>query len=211
MYNHMGINDDNPRAARGVALHKMIRLITLGTAGHGYLNFMGNEFGHPEWIDFPREGNNWSFKHARRQWHLADDKNLKYHLLGEFDHDMIELVKTHHFFETSMLQLLHEDSEKKIIVFQRADFIFVFNFNPDQSFTDYRFEAPPGKYMMILDCDALKYGGHGRLVQQQAHFTMVQNFGEKRQNVLSLYLPARSAFVLCPVQEILPQKNRLDK
>ena len=179
----------------------MIRLITLSTASNGYLNFMGNEFGHPDWIDFPREGNNWSFKHATRQWHLADDTHLKYHLLARFDRDMIALAKTHHILETSVPQLLHEDSTKKVIAFKRADLIFVFNFNPHQSFTDYRFEAPPGKYRMILDCDAPKYGGHGRLDPLQAHFTIVNNNEGKNQNMLSLYLPARSAFVLCPTTE----------
>ncbi len=196
MYNHMGIDDDNAKVARGIALHKMIRLITLGTASNGYLNFMGNEFGHPDWIDFPREGNNWSFKHARRQWSLADDIHLKYHLLSLFDRDMIELAKTNHLLETPELQLLHEDSTKKIIVFKRADMIFAFNFNPHQSFTDYRFEAPPGKYRMILDSDAPKYGGYGRLDSQQSHFTIFNNAEGKSQNMLSLYLPARSAFIL---------------
>ena len=201
MYHHMGIDDANSKVARGIALNKMIRLITLGTASHGYLNFMGNEFGHPDWIDFPREGNNWSFKYARRQWHLAYDIHLKYHLLARFDRDMIALVKTQHLLESFIPQLLHEDSKKKVIIFKRADLIFVFNFNPYQSFNDYRFEAPPGKYMMILDCDAPKYGGHGRLLPQQTHFTIMDTTEAKSQYVLSLYLPARSAFVLCPIIE----------
>ncbi|HCW07702.1 MAG TPA: 1,4-alpha-glucan-branching enzyme, partial [Cytophagales bacterium] len=196
MYRHMGIDDNNQKVARGIALHKMIRLITLGTASNGYLNFMGNEFGHPDWIDFPREGNSWSFKHAHRQWHLADDAFLKYHLLARFDHDMIALAKTHHLLETSDMQLLNEDSAKKVIIFKRADLIFAFNFNPHQSFSDYRFEAPPGKYHMILDCDAEKYGGQGRLNAQQKHFTIVNNNEGKSQNMLSLYLPTRSAFIL---------------
>ena len=198
MYNHMALDDDNAKVARGIALHKMIRLITLGTANNGYLNFMGNEFGHPDWIDFPREGNNWSFKHARRLWHLADDPNLKYHLLALFDRDMIDLTKKQQLLDTPDLQLLHEDSTKKIIIFKRADLIFAFNFNPSQSFNNYRFEAPPGKYQMILDSDAPKYGGYGRLDPQQTHFTIFENAEGKKQNMLSLYLPARSAFVLCP-------------
>ena len=202
MYNHMEIYDDNLKVARGIALHKMIRLITLGTASNGYLSFMGNEFGHPDWIDFPREGNSWSFMHARRQWHLADDTHLKYHLLGRFDRDMIALAKTHHLLETSDPQLLYEDSAKKLIAFKRADLIFVFNFNPHYSFTDYRFEAPPGKYDMILDCDAEKYGGYGRLNSRQTHFTIVDNTTGRTQNMLSLYIPARSAFVLCPADKI---------
>jgi 1,4-alpha-glucan branching enzyme len=196
MYHHMGIDDNNAKVARGIALHKMIRLITLATASNGYLNFMGNEFGHPDWIDFPREGNNWSFKHALRQWHLADDTNLKYHLLARFDHDMIELAKTYHLLETPVPQLLYEDSTKKIIAFKREDLIFVLNFNPLQSFTDFRFNAPPGKYHMILDSDASKYGGQGRLNAQQKHFTIVNNNEGKSQNMLSLYLPTRSAFIL---------------
>ena len=162
---------------------------------------MGNEFGHPDWIDFPREGNSWSFKHARRQWHLADDVHLKYRLLAQFDRDMIGLAKTHHLLEASIPQLLHENSAKKVIIFKRTDLIFAFNFNPSQSFTDYRFEAPPGKYQMILDCDASKYGGHDRLLPQQTHFTIVDNTEAKSRHMLSLYLPARSAFVLCPEME----------
>ena len=206
MYHHMGIDDDNAKVARGIALHKMIRLITLCTASKGYLNFMGNEFGHPDWIDFPREGNNWSFKHATRQWHLADETYLKYHFLGRFDRDMIAMAKTHHLLETSTPQLLHEDSTKKVIAFKRTDLIFVFNFNPNQSLADYRFEAPPGKYRMILDCDAPKYGGYGRLDPLQAHFTILNSIGGKNQNLLSLYLPARSAFALCPTTESHKQR-----
>ena len=204
MYHHMGIDDDNAKVARGIALHKMIRLITLSTASNGYLDFMGNEFGHPDWIDFPREGNNWSFKHAHRQWHLADDTHLKHHLLSLFDQDMIALAKTHHLLETPSLQLLHEDSTQKVIIFKRADLIFAFNFNPHQSFTDYLFEAPPGKYRMILDSDAQKYGGHGRLDSQQAHFTIVDNTEGKSQNMLSIYLPSRSAYVLCQTEDLQP-------
>ena len=197
IYNHMRIDDDNLKVARGVALHKMIRLITLATAGHGYLNFMGNEFGHPDWIDFPREGNNWSFEHARRQWHLEGDANLKYHLLARFDRDMITLAKANHLFNESIPQLLYLDSEKKIIIFRRANLIFAFNFNPYQSFSDFRFGAPPGKYQMILNSDATEYGGYDRLAPFQTHFTTMTNYGGQSQHTLSLYLPARSTFVLC--------------
>jgi 1,4-alpha-glucan branching enzyme len=198
MYDHMRIDDDNLQVARGIALYKMIRLITLATAGDGFLDFMGNEWGHPEWIDFPREGNNWSFKHARRQWYLLDDVNLKYHLLARFTRDMISLVKAHHLFASSILQLLYEHSADKVIIFKRGDLIFAFNFHPDHSYTDYRCEAPRGKYRMILDCDAPEYGGHGRLLPKQTHFTIVDDSGARRRHILSLYLPARSAFVLCP-------------
>jgi 1,4-alpha-glucan branching enzyme len=198
IYNHMSINDSNLRVARGIALHKMIRLITLGTADGGYLNFMGNEFGHPEWVDFPREGNGWSFKYALRQWHLMDDVNLKYHLLARFDRDMIDMAKTQRIFDSSS-ELLHENTENKIIIFKRANLIFAFNFHPTQSFTDYRFDAPPGKYRLLLDCDASKYGGYGRLQPSEEHFTIMYHLGAQNRYTLSLYLPARSAFVLMQV------------
>jgi 1,4-alpha-glucan branching enzyme len=199
MYNHMQIDNGKLNVARGIALHKMIRLITLATAGHGYLNFMGNEFGHLEWIDFPREGNNWSFKHARRQWSLLDDLNIKYHLLGRFDRDMIALAKSYRLLDSSNLQLLYEDSADKLIIFKRANLIFAFNFHPNQSFADYKFEAPPGKYRMVLDSDALKYGGYGRLQSKQTHFTILRDSKAQNQHMLSLYLPTRSALVLCHV------------
>ena len=196
MYDHMLIDDDNLRVARGIALHKMIRLITLATAGHGYLNFMGNEWGHPEWIDFPREGNGWSFKYARRQWHFLDDESLKYGLLADFDRDMIALAKTHCLFDSSSLQLVRLHSADKVLIFKRSGMIFTFNFHPAHSYINYRFEAPPGKYRMILDCDAPQYGGHGRLMTDQTHFTIVDDSGAHSRHMLSLYLPARSAFVL---------------
>ncbi len=192
IYHHMSVDDKNLRVDRGMALHKMIRLVTLATAGHGYLNFMGNEFGHPEWIDFPREGNNWSFQYAKRQWHLADDKNLKYHFLADFDRDMIHLAKDYRLLEQNDLRLILDDGDAKILIFFRYNLLFVFNFHPCRSFSDYRFEAPPGKYEMVFDTDRWEYGGHGRLVGRQEHFTLY-NAG---LNVLSLYLPARCALVL---------------
>ena len=200
MYKHMQINDYNLRVARGIALHKMIRMITLTTAGHGYLNFMGNEFGHPDWIDFPRQGNNWSYKYARRQWHLVDDQKLKYHLLAKFDQDMITLAKEHDLFSTSNIKLLHEDSANKIIIFQRANLIFIFNFHPQQSYLNYQFHAPPGKYHMLLDSDAIKYGGHGRLIPKQTHLIITKKTKTQIEYVLSLYLPSRSAFVLSSIK-----------
>ena len=128
MYNHMRVDDDNFKVARGVALHKMIRLITLATAGNGYLNFMGNEFGHPDWIDFPRVGNNWSFKHAYRQWHLEDDVHLKYHFLSQFDQDMIAVAKTKHLLETIDLKLLHEDPPEKNTTLPKSQSDFCLQF-----------------------------------------------------------------------------------
>jgi 1,4-alpha-glucan branching enzyme len=196
MYDHMHMDDQHIRVDRGLALHKMIRLITLATAGNGYLNFMGNEFGHPDWIDFPREGNNWSYQYARRQWHLVDDSNLKYHFLARFDRDMILLAKKYRLLQTPNLHLLFEHSDDKVLIFERAGLLFAFNFHPQQSFTDYQFDAPPGKYSMIFTCDAARYGGHQRLVPDQEHPTIPDSDKNSDRHYLSLYLPARTALVL---------------
>jgi 1,4-alpha-glucan branching enzyme len=199
IYDAMHIKCENLKVDRGLALHKLIRLITLSTAGNGYLNFMGNEFGHPEWIDFPREGNNWSFKYARRQWHLVDDDNLKYRFLANFDRDMILLAKRFKLLESSGPHLLYEHSDDKVIVFRRAELVFVFNFHPAGSYTDYCFEATPGKYQMVFNSDATEYGGHSRLIPNQCHLTLNDPLKQQNRNMLSLYIPNRTALVLMPM------------
>ena len=136
MYWHFKQGDENDMVHRGIALHKMIRLVTLGTINGGYLNFMGNEFGHPEWIDFPREGNGWSYKYARRQWNLVDNPELDYHFLGDFDQKMIEVVKGEkNFIKTPVQEIWHNDGDQ-VLAFMRGDLVFVFNFSPTRSFTD---------------------------------------------------------------------------
>ena len=196
MYDHMAIDDENLTVDRGIALHKIIRLVTLATAGHGYLNFMGNEFGHPEWIDFPRQGNSWSYAHARRQWHLVDDPNLKYRFLYAFDKAMIRLVKQVNVLGHSAMRLLYEHSDDKILVFERAGLVFVFNFHPTQSYSDYHIPVKAGRYRMILDSDAQEFGGHGRLTPDQEHITLLDSSQPVGQSTLSLYLPNRTAIVL---------------
>jgi 1,4-alpha-glucan branching enzyme len=196
MYDHMRTGDENLRVDRGLALHKMIRLITLATAGQGYLNFMGNEFGHPEWIDFPRQGNNWSYQHARRQWHLLDDAGLKYRYLAKFDRDMIALAKKFNLLEVPGPRRLYEHNDDKIIIFERAGLVFAFNFHPVHAYNGYRFEAPPGKYKMILDSDAFPYGGHGRPTPDQEHVAFSAGVADTPCYLLSLYLPNRTAVVL---------------
>ncbi len=198
MYEHMQISDANPRVARGLALHKIIRLMTLSTAGAGYLNFMGNEFGHPEWIDFPRQGNNWSYRYARRQWHLADNVNLKYHQLYAFDRQMISLVHTFKIFDSAWPKLLYEHNDNKILALERGNLVFVFNLHPDRSHPDYKIDAPGGKYRMILNSDDLQFGGHGRLAPDQVHFTATEEEGAGKRERLSLYLPSRTGLVLEP-------------
>jgi len=199
MYDGMRVDDSNLTVDRGMALHKIIRLITLATAGHGYMNFMGNEFGHPEWIDFPREGNEWSFKYARRQWHLSDDGMLMYHYLLKFDRDMIDLVRRFSLLEAENARMMYENEDDKVIAFERRSLLFVFNFHQNRSHVDYRFNAPPGKYGIILDSDAPVYGGHGRLDPTQNYFTAFKSYKGRQTHTISLYLPTRTGVVLARI------------
>ncbi|MEI6563425.1 MAG: alpha amylase C-terminal domain-containing protein [bacterium] len=197
MYTSMRVADSNLKVDRGIALHKMIRLITLATAGHGYLNFMGNEFGHPEWIDFPREGNAWSYHYARRQWNLRDDHDLRYRFLAEFDKGMMGLCRDFNLIETPGPHFLYEHVSDQVLAFERAGLVFLFNFNPVKSFTDYAISVPPGKYKLLLNSDAVNFGGFGRLAPWADYFTFpAQDPSGGKTNKLSAYLPARTALVL---------------
>lgn len=197
MYWHMQKGDANYVVNRGIALHKMIRLITASTMNGGYLNFMGNEFGHPEWIDFPREGNGWSCKYARRQWDLVDNKNLLYHAMADFDADMLKLLKGVKSFQTTPVQEIWHNDEDQVLAFQRKDLIFVFNFNPKKSFTDYGFLVTPGKYMAVLNTDSPLYGGNGLTDDTVEHFTIADPlYAREKKEWLKIYIPARTAVVL---------------
>jgi 1,4-alpha-glucan branching enzyme len=197
MYWHMQIGDENYIVRRGMALHKMIRLLTASTINGGYLNFMGNEFGHPEWIDFPREGNGWSYKYARRQWNLVDNPKYDYHLLGKFDMDMLKIIKSvKDFQKTEVREIWHNDGDQ-ILAYSRQDYIFVFNFNPSKSFTDYGFLVPAGTYEVVLNTDSKDYGGFGFADDSVKHFTLHDSLYEnEKKEWMRLYLPARSAVVL---------------
>lgn len=197
MYWHMQKGDANYVVNRGIALHKMIRLITASTMNGGYLNFMGNEFGHPEWIDFPREGNGWSCKYARRQWDLVDNKNLLYHAMADFDADMLKLLKGVKSFQTTPVQEIWHNDEDQVLAFQRKDLIFVFNFNPKKSFTDYGFLVTPGKYMAVLNTDSPLYGGNGLTDDTVEHFTVADPlYAREKKEWLKIYIPALTAVVL---------------
>ena len=197
MYWHMTKGDDDMTVARGIALHKMIRLVTLATINGGYLNFMGNEFGHPEWIDFPREGNGWSHKYARRQWDLVDRKELKYHYLNDFDNAMIQAVKSAKKFETTPVEKLWEKDDDQVLAFKRGDLVFVFNFNPYKSFADYGILAPMGEYEHVLSTDNPLFGGYGNIDESVKHTTHSDDlYSPLGIEWLKLYLPSRSAMVL---------------
>ena len=197
MYWHMMVDDDNMNVDRGIALHKMIRMVTCTTINGGYLNFMGNEFGHPEWIDFPREGNGWSYKYARRQWDLVDRKDLKYQFLNAFDNAMISLVGGKRNFQKYPVTKIWEKDDDQVLAFMRGDLLFVFNFNPSHSFTDYGILAPEGEYVGVMNSDELAFDGHGNISNEVKHFTHHDELYSKYGvSWLKLYLPARTAQVL---------------
>ena len=189
MYWHMNKADPDLTVERGMALHKLIRLLTAGLHGGGYLNFMGNEFGHPEWIDFPRQGNNWSFKHARRQWSLRDNGFLKYQWLGEFDASLMKIIQAVNDPGIHYLIIRQHDH---VVSFMRGDLLFIMNFSPDQSWTDYGVLAAVGSYRLALDSDDKRFGGQNRIDDSTRYFTSPQENGHQ----LQVYLPARTGIVL---------------
>ena len=196
MYDGMRRDAASLAVDRGVALHKLARLATIATAGHGYLNFMGNEFGHPEWIDFPRDGNGWSFNYARRQWRLAEDDSLRFPALLAFDRAMIALVRSAEGFFACRPQLLVMDELAKVLVFERAGLYFIFNFHPLDSHAGYQVLCAGGGYGLVLDSDAPEFGGFGR-VEAGQHFQAreVVSDGDRR-HFLDVYVPARTALAL---------------
>lgn len=198
MYWHFQKGDENGTVHRGIALHKMIRLVTASTINGGYLNFMGNEFGHPEWIDFPREGNGWSYKYARRQWNLVDNHNLCYHYLGDFDNDMVHLLrKSMADIRRFPVQEIWHDDGDQILAYMRGPLVFVFNFSPNRSYEGYGFRVPEGEYEVVLNTDAKVYGGNGLADDSVKHLTNFDPLlARDHKGWLKLYIPARSAVVL---------------
>ncbi len=194
MYWHMRIDDANLVIDRGIALHKLIRIFSLSLGGEAWLNFMGNEFGHPEWIDFPREGNCWSYWYARRQWSLAYDPNLKYKFLLAFDKAMIHLAKTCDIMRSPYPNLLNIDQPHKTIVFERAGLVFIFNWHPTLSIPDYAFPVPePGTYRIILCSDDEQFGRHQRL---NTHLDYPAIPGPEGTGVARIYNINRALIVL---------------
>lgn len=190
MYWAMHRGSANLRVDRGIALHKMARLATLGLAAHGYLNFMGNEFGHPEWIDFPREGNNWSCDKARRLWSLRDNPDLRFKGLADFDEAMLKLIDSS--WDREKPVLVKADEGDKLLAWLRGDFLFVFNFHPANSYEGYGLRVPDGEYELLLDSDEADFGGFGRIA-------VGQKFPSVKMGDASwarLYIPSRSALVL---------------
>jgi 1,4-alpha-glucan branching enzyme len=193
MYWNMGKDDPDVIVERGIALHKIIRLLTFALGGEGWLNFMGNEFGHPEWLDFPREGNGWSYHFCRRQWSLADNPALKYPYLGAFDRAMLVTAKEHGLPGGEPAELLNLDPANKVICARRGDLVFVFNLSTDRSIPGYKFPVPgKGGYRLVLDTDASFFGGQDRV-------DATLEYPVAADGTLTIYTPARTAMVFAPL------------
>ena len=204
MYTDMNKACHNPIIDRAITLHKMIRLFTLAGGGEAYLNFMGNEFGHPEWIDFPREGNGWSFHYCRRQWSLVENGFLKYQWLGEFDRDMIRLAKEHRIFDQGMADLMLLKEPEKIICFHRNGLLFVFNFHTSQSLTNVLVPVFAEKdYELALSSDDAKYGGQELVAHMTYPFKKFNG-----QNYIELYIPARTAMVFRECEVVVKEATK---
>ncbi len=193
MYTGMGIGIDDLVVDRGIALHKMIRMVTMTLGGEGYLNFMGNEFGHPEWIDFPREGNGWSYFYCRRQWHLADDPMLKYKFLLEFDKAMISHLNEYNVLKDKPVSLFI-DSGCQILNYERGDVVYALNFSPDRAQESYWLTVPKsGKYQVIMSTDEERFGGWERISKEYVYTARRDLNGEYK---LQIFIPARTGLCL---------------
>ena len=198
MYWSMSKDKQSLVVDRGLALHKMIRLITFSLAGEAYLNFMGNEFGHPEWVDFPREGNGYSFHYCRRQWSLMEADYLKYKGLAEFDRAMQKLDATYHILEDKLIEKLWVHESDKTIVYRRGPLIFAFNFHPTKSYTDWRIPVPDGvDYKVVLNSDATRFEGPGLTPETQVYPVTKGPYADRLASV-QIYVPSRSVQVLAP-------------
>ncbi|QLL34484.1 hypothetical protein HG536_0G03460 [Torulaspora globosa] len=196
MYTDMTVLKPNtPVIDRGIALHKLIRLITHSLGGEAYLNFEGNEFGHPEWLDFPNKNNGESFHYARRQFNLVDDDLLRYKHLYEFDAALQNCEREHQWLNTPQAYVSLKHEVDKVIVFERNGLLFIFNFHPTQSFTDYRIGVEtPGCYRIILNTDRKQYGGFDRIDESSKFFTTNMAWNN-RKNFIQVYIPSRVALV----------------
>ncbi|MDB5298168.1 MAG: 1,4-alpha-glucan (Glycogen) branching enzyme GH3-type [Phycisphaerales bacterium] len=199
MYWNMAKGHQSLVVDRGIALHKMIRLITFSLGGEAYLTFMGNEFGHPEWVDFPREGNGYSYKYARRQWSLAARDDLRYVGLEAFDQAMVALDDRYGLLNDPFIEQLDVREDRRLLVYRRGPLVFVFNFHPTESYADLRIPVPdPTDYRLVLDSDEARFGGAGRVAAGATYWKQDVPMYARGQSVQA-YVPARTAQVLAPV------------
>ena len=184
---------------RAIDMHKLIRFLTCATAPNGYLNFIGNEFGHPEWVDFPREGNNWSYHYARRQWSLVKSPDYKYEWLANFDRAMTFHINTYHIHTSGPAESLWLDNDRKLVIFARGGMLYAFNLHPSWSqedvFVNCRLTGPGG-YRVVFSSDDEPYGGQSRISTEYVYHTQDTEFGCG----FKLYLPCRTAVALEKVE-----------
>jgi 1,4-alpha-glucan branching enzyme len=200
MYTHMSdVTVLTPNINRGIALHKLIRLLSFALGGEAYLTFMGNEFGHPEWLDFPRHGNNFSYHYARRQYHLSDDPLLRYRYLERFDRCLMQLDIQHNLLATPSAYVSLKHETDKVLVFERGALLFIVNLHPEKSFVDYTVGVDcPGEYRIVLNSDAPYFGGHARVMENVSVFHTKQGEWCHRRHHLQVYIPCRTVLVLAP-------------
>ncbi len=194
MYFAMNKESKNFIIDRAIALHKLIRFVTLTLGGEGYLNFMGNEFGHPEWIDFPRPGNGLSYKYAKRQWHLVNDSNLRYEYLYNFDKAMIKLVKKYSILKAKEVRNIYIDQKNLILAYKKGELIFLFNFHPSISEPNFLVRIyERGNYEIIFSSDDEEFGGFNRISKNYVYSADEVGF--------KIYIPSRVVLVLKKIDQ----------
>ena len=197
MYSDMNKGTPSPAVERAMALDNMIKTVTFSSTNGGILTFMGNEYGHPEWIDFPREGNGNSYQYARRQWSLRDNPFLRYEQLALFDKALITILKAYSIELKSIPYCHYASQDTQVLAFSRGRLLLLFNFSPNRSFDHFELALPPGKYTLLLDSDKEAFGGYGRIASAE-HFThpCCSMATHQEQHIASFYLPARTAQIL---------------
>jgi len=204
MYTGMSaLTPANPVVERGIAMHKVIRAVTMALGGEAWLSFMGNEFGHPEWMDFPRQGNDWSHWHCRRQWSLGDSPDLRYQQLGAFDKALMQLDDKFGFLSSPHQWVTHMDEKEQILVAERGPLVWVFNFSPFHTYEKYKIAAmSPGTWRVALDSDGLCFGGQGRVAWDVNHYTQPEllKYHDRDQSI-TVFSPCRSVVAYCKIEE----------
>ncbi len=194
MYDGMVRTYHSPRMDSAIDYHKLIRFATAVLSGGGYLNFMGNEFGHPEWIDFPREGNGWSFHHARRQWSLVHDPFCKFAYLSNFDYALMAHLERHNLPAAPQANAIWLDEQKNLMIFSRGRQLYVINWHPTQS-QEHVFVhrgEDESDWRVALSTDDPDFGGQGRIAHDVVYTPTDTPYGRG----FFVYVPARCAMAL---------------
>lgn len=143
-------------------LLKTIKVITMVLGGEGYLNFIGNEFNHPEWVEFPSKENEWSFERCRRYWDLISKDHGSYYIfLLNFEKKILKIVSELSFGGRHWLDLLervpNEENSNLLIVKIGSSLKVVINTSQDLS-SYKRSKIDDRKYELILYSGGNEYG-----------------------------------------------------